>query len=290
LSVSAADRDAFLDALPAARRARFAELPDLDARIAGWLERAAAAWPELALAPGVLLPYLAERLTAVTDDPHVEDLALACACVVGDPKALAALDRQFFREIDGTATRLRASAAVLDDAKPRLRQRLLVAVDGARPRIAEYGGRGKLRTWLRVAITREVLRLLERTEAERPFDENRLAALPFRADDPELLVMQAQAKEQFDVAFREAIASLTERERNLLRQSYLDGLSIDELGDLYKVHRATIARWLNKATETLFDRTRTRLMEQLAMTPELCDSFLRILQSRLDVSIRHYLA
>ena len=102
-----------------------------------------------------------------------------------------------------------------------------------------------------------------------------LSALPFRADDPELMVMQAQAKEQFNAAFKAAVASLAERERNRLRQSCLDGLSIDELGALYKVHRATAARWLTKATEALLARTRANLMVDLAMTPALCESFIR---------------
>lgn len=288
--VSAAYRDTFLGTVQASVRDELASQADLDARIASWLERAAAACGEHVPAPEVLLPYLAERMTSASDDPCVEDLALACACAAGDPRALAAIDERFFREIDVAATRLRAPAAVLDDAKQRLRQRLLVSVDGGKPRITDYAGRGKLQTWLRVAITREVLRLLERTEGELPLEENRLSALPFRADDPELLVMQAQAKEQFGAAFQAAIASLTERERNLLRQSYLDGLSIDELGGLYQVHRATVARWLNKATETLLERTRAQLMEQLAMTPAVCDSFIRGLQSRLDVSIRRFLS
>ena len=41
----------------------------------------------------------------------------------------------------------------------------------------------------------------------------------------------------------EAFAALESRERNLLRYALGDGLSVDAIGTLYRVHRATAARW-----------------------------------------------
>nr|MBA3457574.1 hypothetical protein [Deltaproteobacteria bacterium] len=39
-------------------------------------------------------PYVASRATADPGELRLVDLCLACACVDGDPKAIAALDRE----------------------------------------------------------------------------------------------------------------------------------------------------------------------------------------------------
>ncbi len=286
---SEANREFFVSALAVPLAERFRALPDLDARIASWLERASSACEGFVPPPEVLLPYIAARVTAETDSLHVDDLALACACGAGDRKALAAFEARFFGELAASVSRLDAPAAVVDDATQQLRQRLLVAEGTAPPCIASYRGRSSLRTWLRVAMTREVLKLLERARPYVSLDDERMTVLPFVANNPELRVIQAQVTEQFEIAFQAALASLAPRDRNLLRQRYLDGLSIDELGARHQMHRATAARWLNKAIETVLEHTRRSLMEQLALSPSQCDSFLRGVQSQLDVSIRQHL-
>ena len=51
--------------------------------------------------------------------------------------------------------------------------------------------------------------------------------------------------------------TLSAEDRTLLRQQIVDGLSIDAIGAAYGVHRATAARWLNRARGALVAR-RTR--------------------------------
>jgi RNA polymerase sigma-70 factor (ECF subfamily) len=75
-----------------------------------------------------------------------------------------------------------------------------------------------------------------------------------------------------------------------MRQQCLDGLSIDDLGGLHGVHRATAARWLQKARETLLKETKKNLMKRLGISLAEVDSILRILQSRLDLSLERALA
>src|SRR5439155_27001611 len=81
--------------------------------------------------------------------------------------------------------------------------------------------------------------------------------------DPETALLRARYASAANEALREAFASLDARERNLLRQHFVDRLSIDDLGPLYGVHRATVARWLERAREALEARTRKLLMERL---------------------------
>ncbi|MFY0535383.1 hypothetical protein [Nannocystis pusilla] len=52
------------------------------------------------------------------------------------------------------------------------------------------------------------------------------------------------------------MAELDEQARNLLRQHLLDGLSIDQIAGLQRVHRATAARRLVRVREDLAQRTR----------------------------------
>ncbi len=83
-------------------------------------------------------------------------------------------------------------------------------------------------------------------------------------------------------AISDAMAALTARQRTLLRLAYVDGLSVDVLGRMYAVHRATAARWLAAAPEALFDESRLRV--EAALDAGLT-SVIRLVQSQIDVSL-----
>jgi RNA polymerase sigma-70 factor (ECF subfamily) len=107
--------------------------------------------------------------------------------------------------------------------------------------------------------------------------------------DPILEQLKGEYRSQFATALREAIAELGAEDRTLLRQQIVDQLSIDELGAAYGVHRATAARWVNRARGALVTVTRTRLAARLAMPVDEVDSVIRLVQSRLDASVVRYL-
>ena len=74
----------------------------------------------------------------------------------------------------------------------------------------------------------------------------------------------------------------------LLRYQLIDGLTIDEIGALSRVHRATAARWLATIRDGLVERTRELLGEALGVDSVEAASIVRMVQSQLDVSvIRH---
>ena len=64
-----------------------------------------------------------------------------------------------------------------------------------------------------------------------------------------------------------------------------DDLSIDEIGVLYGVHRATVARWIASVRESLFELTRRALISRLSIDEGDVDSVLRMIDSQLDISI-----
>jgi len=276
-------------------RARLAEWPTLDQSLAQLVDRARLRWPEIDLDASLFLSYLAERLPAeweaaqVFDSAHVGDVFLACGCASGLVSALAAFEGHYMSEVDRAAERLRLPKSAASDLAATVREQLLVAHAGREPTIARYSGIGSLRSWLRVTITRMALRTIERERRQAIPDADIIAAAPSPGTLPDLQYLKRLYRSEFAVAFREATASLTPRQRTLLRQRYLDGLTGDELAGLYRVHRATVVRWLGGARKQLLARTRTILVQRLRVGAAEADSILRMIRSQLDVSIPFFL-
>jgi RNA polymerase sigma-70 factor (ECF subfamily) len=246
------------------------------------MEEARVAWPGVALAPDVFREWVARRPGAV----HLVDLYLACACVRGEARAVAAFQARFGPEVAVALTGQHASAELLDEVRQVLWTRLLVPRDGGAPKLAGYSGRGPLAKWVRVAATRTALNLRasgppEVLESDRELEQR----LP-PAADPERAMLQARYQGEFQAALEAAIADLTVQERNVLRLHFLDGLGIDAIGDLYRIHRATAARWIARGRERLLEATRLRLRERLRVEEAELDSLMRLVRSKLDLSLR----
>jgi RNA polymerase sigma-70 factor (ECF subfamily) len=253
----------------------------------GALAQARAAWPGVRLADepfgahlgaklaGSDAPTLAAALAAV----QVDDLFLACACLAGDPGALAAFDRAMAGPIAQAAAEFRLAT----DEAAELTQGLRVTFVVKRS-LAGYSGRGPLRGWVRASAHRAALHLVEK-RARRPDDEDDiLGALP-ATGDVELDAMRRRFSAEFRTAFTEAVAALAPADRTLLAQHYVDDLSIDQLAVVLGVHRATAARRIVKLREDLLEGTRTRLRGLLAVDVETLESLMRVAASRLDVSV-----
>ncbi len=186
---------------------------------------------------------------------------------------------------------LRMSKAELDDVKSELLADLFVAPDGKRPRLERYAGSGPLAGWLRVVATRQALNFLRKHAREvAAGDDTLLGELESPAESPELAHLKARFSGHLSASFRRAIAALEPRQHNLLRQHYLDELSLEDLAALYRVHRATAARWLADAKSTLLSRTREDLCQSVGLPPLEVDSVMRLVQSRLDLSAGVFLS
>jgi RNA polymerase sigma-70 factor, ECF subfamily len=228
------------------------------------------------------LAYLAERPACAPE--HEDDLQLAWACARGDAEALRALEREHFARVDLLPPRHRQDAG---EVVQQLRQRLLLADGDGKMRITEYTGRGPLRAWLRVAAVRLALNLQRARKRERPLDEDGELAQRAMGD-----VEVDDLKRRYGAAFKEAcgvaLASLEVRQRNLLRQHYLDGLTMEVIAPLYRVHRITIVRWMEKARAELARATRRELSARLRVERTELESILRLIESQLDVSMRAF--
>lgn len=278
-------RDPARSALPAQ--------PVLESVLVQIFGAAKGAWPEFSIRPEAFLPYFADRVSREGPDAlqklRAGDLYVACACVNGDPRALAALEGRYFPDIVAALGKMNLGGARVDDVKQGLRRQMFVGEPGVLPRIAEYTGRGDLRGWLRVTAVRAALKVIRKEKREVLVEDEQLFAASASVADPELLYVKEVYRAEFKIAFQEALESLEDREKNLLRQHVVDALSIDEIGALYQVHRATAARWLGKAKETLLARTRQRFMARAKINGDECDSIMRLVHSQLDMTIRRRL-
>jgi RNA polymerase sigma-70 factor, ECF subfamily len=283
----------FLAHLDRTRRDRLRAEPTLDARLDELLRAARAAWPGVIVADGEFLAYLAARLPA-GDEPlaalRTSDLYLACACVRGEAAALRAIEAGPMSEVASAVARSSLRGVAIDDVMQTVRRALFVASDDGPPRIAEYRGSGDLRAWLRVTAVRAALKLLRKERHEVPLEDEALATLPSAAPDVELDFVKRQYRTGFKRAFLESMASLEARDQNLLRQHFLDDLSIDQLGALHRVHRSTVARWITRAQTTLFERTKRLLMKQMKVSRSECDSIIHMAQSQLHITLRSLVA
>jgi RNA polymerase sigma-70 factor (ECF subfamily) len=66
-------------------------------------------------------------------------------------------------------------------------------------------------------------------------------------------------------------------------------MSIDRLGIMYGVNRATAARWLASARGKLLETTCAEICRGLRVSKSECDSILNLVQSQLDVSVARHL-
>lgn len=271
-----------------------AALPDrtladeLGPPLAAALSAARTAWPDLDVPAADFLAFLAPRLGDGPDPLvglHLADLWLACACDRGDEPALAAFDRVHLAQIDRAVAGLGASPSEQVELRQVVRVRLLVARDEAGTRIAGYTGRGSLSAWVRVVATREAARLLRKERRHEPAEDDALARVLAPEASPELDYLKRLYRDEFKAALQTAVAALSDRERLLLRQHALDGLSIDQLAVFHRVHRATTARWIAAARKAVLDGTRRVLTQRLRLRPTEFDSILRLIDSQLDVSL-----
>jgi RNA polymerase sigma-70 factor (ECF subfamily) len=277
---------AALAAVPPGERDELSADPALGDLLMAMVAAARAAWPELALPADELVGYVAARLpagaaAALASGPRVADLALAFACARGDPAAVAAFQLRYFGEVEAAGARMRCAADVVAEARQNLARMLFTG----EPAITKYSGRGDLRGWIRVTATRELLRLQELTRREVQVTSDDMFDALSPAADPELAFLKDHYRHEFADAFRAAVAALSDRERALFRRQLVDGWGIDEIAAHHGVHRSTAARWLAAARQTLLDETRERLKARWGATTLEVDSVIRLLTSRLDVSL-----
>lgn len=227
---------------------------DLDALLAA----ARLAWPGVPLDDAVFVAHLAACLPTEGDlrrglaELHATDLYLTCACALGAPQAIAAFEREPLALVGLWISRIDRSSDFVDEVTQRVRERLLV---GSRPRIVEYNGTGALVGWTRVAVVRVALKL--RREAKRGTLELRESDEPIAAAEVDAIHGLHQA--EIERALKLGLSRLAPADRELVRLHYVEGMTLQRIGELRKVDKSTASRQLAAVRGSLRENARCEL-------------------------------
>jgi RNA polymerase sigma-70 factor (ECF subfamily) len=229
--------------------------------------------------------FVGHLTTLLDEDPDLADLRaadlyLALACLRGDPAALAAFE-DLLVPVRAALVRAYRDQALVDDALQTVRYRVLVATPEREAKLATYRGRGSLAGWLRVVAMRQVRELARGRVAT---DDDALAdAIADR--DPVIDILARAHGAAIRHMFREAVAALDAKQRHLLRLEILDGVPHQRIAELHAVHRTTALRWLDDVRATLACDVRRRVKAELALGDDSAESLLRVLRSRIELSL-----
>ena len=216
------------------------------------------------------------------------DLYLAHAALQGDAAAHAQFERDVIEPLTPALLGAGVAAGSVDDLKQQVRVKLLVSKPDRIAKLAVYGGRGSLRSWVRVVAIRDAL--AARNRRKPVVDED--AAIEQElgiARDPELGFLKQEYRDSFRRCFAAALDTLPPRERTLLRLQHVERLSLDQTAKVLNIHRATVARWNSRVRQALLNETRASLTAELGVEGVELDSIMRLIQSNLEVSLHRLL-
>ena len=223
---------------------------------------------------------------------NLEDLYLAFACSKQDRRALAILEERHLSRVGQFIAHMRPQPPFVDEVVQRLRERMVIGAIRAgkkEPSILGYTGRGPLDAWIRVAAMRQALDLIQQEKAAQEGHEEPEEDLLAATVDPELSAIRERHLPQVREAFHLALGSLEPHERNLVRLHFVDGLNIGSIGEIFGKSRATVGRMVIQCREKLLAQTRRNLQALTGGSSAEVKSLLRLLSSKLDVSVRRLL-
>jgi RNA polymerase sigma-70 factor (ECF subfamily) len=247
------------------------------------------AWPGVLLDPETFVRHLAVHVYRGQLVPiaYVGDLWLACGCARGMPAAITEFDRAYHPTLKRTIARVLPED--VDDCAQQVLESLLVRRQAGPPKIAEYGGRAALRSWLTIIAKRAALSRRRRPDA-RPQESVLAVAEAAAYGDPELELVKIHYAPELHVSLRRGLSALDSRQRVLLRLHHIDGWTIERLAAVYGVARSTAANWLNAARVKLLEATRADLCARLRLEPAELESLMRALETGLmEVSLARLL-
>ena len=249
--------------------------------------------PDVDFDPKHFAEALVDKLA--TDDPvkaaeelDWAELWVAVGCAQGSRPALEHFDGRLLAAARSVLGPMKLDPSTVDDVLQRVRQKLLVAQPGQRPLLLRAAGRGQLKSFVRVVAAREALTGLRQGKRE---DLSAASVLDGAAgaSNPELTAIRRQYAAELKAAFQAALATLSSRQRNLLRLQIVDHLPVERIAALYQVHRVTASRWLAEARAAIAQLVHDDLRRRLQVDTRELASLVRAVQSDIDMSVERIL-
>lgn len=200
---------------------------------------------------------------------HLEDLALACACMAGDEAAWEHVVREYRPALYRTADAFDPGGGARELADALYGELFGVTEkEGERRSLFRYfHGRSSLSTWLRSVLAQRFFGRVRASRREQALpDEESPEALPApdRPVDPErerhITMMRA--------AIGSAIATLDVRDRLRLGCYYAEELTLAETGRILHEHEATVSRHLARTRHAIKADVDRRLRQGAGLTDE----------------------
>lgn len=281
-------RTAFLSSASTGARARFSSITEFERFLCAFVEKGREAWPDIHLDPHDFIAFLGRSLPESAADElaslHANDLWLVCGYARGVPRAIEHLETTKLAHVARALRRLGASEASVADILQDLRG-MLIEMNLPVSNRKLYAGRGDLSSWLRVCAVRKLSQQRDAGRRELELEGTDVIAAESPECHAELALLLQSHKRQLTEAFQQALATMSNRERNVLRYYFVDGLTIDQIGALYRVHRSTMARWVNSAREALALQTRAFFQMRVSVSEAGFLRLLGLIESRIAVEL-----
>jgi len=253
--------------------------------------RGRAAFPGIRLSRAPFERHYALALEAATkrsaEDLAVEDLYLACACANRVSGSAAAFEARYQKVMRRAVARVLSNPAERDEVVQDARRLLLVGSENAAPKIGTYLGQGPLENWVAVAAIRLAISRGRAESAERRLRER--VGTDAMHSDPELLLLKGEIRRELQVAVKEALGRLEERERLVLRLWLVSGSTLANIGKAFGVTQQAVSLWLSDARAKVVKEVQRVLADRLKIARDEVPDVARLIQSQLDISISRLL-
>jgi RNA polymerase sigma-70 factor, ECF subfamily len=188
-----------------------------------------------------------------------EALYLCLACSLGDQEACNALERVHLSNLRPFLADLRLSESLVDDVRQEMLHRLLV---GHNPKVLTYQGRGPFEVWLRRIARRAAIDLLRRQRREGSQRATAKHHMHTCSESPEEIAAREASVRVVFAALNESLQSLEGSERELLRNHFVQGLSIDVLARRFSIDRSTAARRITRTVRRVRSGVEREVLRQ----------------------------
>ena len=191
------------------------------------------------------------------DSLHLADLALACACALGDDAAWEQFITVCRPILYRAADALDKTGGAREIADSLYAELYGVTGEGqARRSLFRYfHGRSSLATWVRAVLAQRYVDRLRSGKRTTSLDEAQAAAIPALPREPDELHLGQLAA----AALRAAIADLSVKDRLRLRAYYEQDLTLAEVGRITGEHEATVSRHIARSRKALRQAVEERL-------------------------------
>jgi RNA polymerase sigma-70 factor, ECF subfamily len=246
-----------------------------------------AAWSQLRMDLSAFQHWVREaQIDVEALQERGDELYLVAGCVTREPEAYQAFERRYLSTLNQSVGRIVLSADQADELRQQLRVSLLL---GPQPKIGTFRGQGPLGAWVQVCAVRLALKLGAARDRMASPDSSLLEGLVSQDANQELLAAKSQYRDTFQAALEECFTTLPSRQKTLLRMHFLDGMSIDEMGQVFHVHRATIARWLVAIRREVLEQICNKISLSLRTTSSEFRSMVRLVSSDVRLSLHRIL-